>query len=70
MRARELLARAIELDPDYAAAHAWMAYWSIMAVGQGWVEDPRDVTSLAGASAERPCYWTPLTRAPSLLPDM
>jgi adenylate cyclase len=24
MRARELLARAIELDPGYAAAHAWM----------------------------------------------
>ena len=35
MRARELLARAIELDPDYAAAHAWLAYWSIMAVGLG-----------------------------------
>jgi TolB-like protein/Flp pilus assembly protein TadD len=53
VRARELLARAVDLDPDYAAAHTWMAYWSIMAVGQGWVEDPRDVTELAGASAER-----------------
>jgi TolB-like protein len=53
MRARELLARAIELDPDYAAAHGWMAYWSIIAAGQGWVENPRDVTTLAGSSAER-----------------
>lgn len=53
VRARQLLARAVDLDPDYAAAHTWMAYWSIMAVGQGWVEDPRDVTELAGASAER-----------------
>jgi TolB-like protein len=53
MQARELLARAIALDPDYSAAHAWLAYWSIMAVGQGWVEKPRDVTTLAGASAER-----------------
>ena len=53
MRARELLARAIELDPDYAAAHSWLAYWNIMAVGQGWVENPQDVTSSAGACAER-----------------
>ena len=60
MRARELLAKAIELDPDYAAAHAWMGYWSIMAVGQGWVEDPRDVTTLAGASAERAVLLDPL----------
>ena len=59
-RARELLAQAIELDPDYAAAHAWMAYWSIMAVGQGWVENPRDVTSLAGTSAERAVLLDPL----------
>jgi TolB-like protein len=60
MRARELLTQAIELDPDYAAAHAWMAYWSIMAVGQGWVDDPRDVTTLAGASAERAILLDPL----------
>jgi TolB-like protein len=60
MRARELLARAIELDPDYGAAHAWMAYWSIMAVGQGWVDDPRDVTSMAGAAAERAVQLDPL----------
>jgi tetratricopeptide (TPR) repeat protein len=53
MRARELLSRAIELDPDYGAAHGWMAYWSVMAVGLGWVENPRDVTTLAGKSAER-----------------
>ncbi len=33
MRARDHLTRAIELDPDYAAAHAWMAYWSIIAAG-------------------------------------
>jgi tetratricopeptide (TPR) repeat protein len=60
MLARELLARAIELDPDYGAAHAWLAYWSIMAVGQGWVEKPRDITTLAGASAERAVQLDPL----------
>ena len=60
MRARELLLHAIELDPEYAAAHAWMAYWSIMAVGQGWVDDARDVTTLAGVSAERAVFLDPL----------
>jgi TolB-like protein len=59
MGARELLARAIELDPDYAAAHGWMAYWSIIAAGQGWVENPRDVTTLAGTSAERAIQLDP-----------
>lgn len=53
MRARTLLERAMRLDPDYAAAHTWTAYWSIMAVGQGWVERPGEVTTLAGASADR-----------------
>jgi len=60
MRARDLLAKAIQLDPDYAAAHAWIAYWSIMAVGQGWVENPRDITALAGTSAERAVVLDPL----------
>ncbi len=60
MHARDLLLRAIELDPEYAAAHAWMAYWSIMAVGQGWVENARNVTTLAGVSAERALLLNPL----------
>jgi tetratricopeptide (TPR) repeat protein len=59
MQAREFLARAIELDPDYAAAHGWMAYWSIMAAGQGWVENPRAVTTLAGTSASRAVQLDP-----------
>ena len=60
MRSRELLATAISLDPDYAAAHTWMAYWCIMAVGQGWVDRPRDVTTLAGDSAERAVQLDPM----------
>jgi TolB-like protein/Tfp pilus assembly protein PilF len=59
MRARQHLTRAIELDPNYAAAHAWIAYWSIMAVGQGWVDDPADVTTLAGTAAERAMQLDP-----------
>ncbi|MCC6718709.1 MAG: hypothetical protein IT555_12560 [Acetobacteraceae bacterium] len=30
------LTRAVALDPGYAAAHAWLAYWHIFLVGQGW----------------------------------
>jgi TolB-like protein len=59
MPARELLAQAIELDPGYAAAHAWMAYWSIIAAGSGWVDSPRTVTTLAGTSAERAVLLDP-----------
>ena len=59
MQARDLLSRAIELDPDYAAAHGWLAYWSIIAAGQGWVKNPRDVTTLAGTSAERAVLLDP-----------
>jgi TolB-like protein len=53
-RARDALTAALALDPDYAAAHAWLAYWSLMAVGLGWSgDDPRLVITLAGHSAER-----------------
>jgi TolB-like protein/Tfp pilus assembly protein PilF len=59
MQARDLLTRAIELDPNYAAAHAWLAYWSIIAAGLGFVANPRDVTTLAGDSAERAVLLDP-----------
>ena len=36
VQAGELFARTLELDPDYAAAHAWQAYWGMICVGQGW----------------------------------
>lgn len=60
MQARTLLAQAIELDPDFAAAHAWLAYWCVMAVGQGWAQDAHAVISLAGDSAERAILLDPL----------
>ena len=58
--ARELLARAIELDPDFAAAHAWLAYWGIMAVGQGWADNSASVVEQAGQAAERAIQLDPL----------
>jgi adenylate cyclase len=60
MDARALLAKAIELDPDYAAPHGWLAYWSIIAVGHGWAENPREVIKLANISAERAVLLDPL----------
>ncbi|MDP9097016.1 MAG: hypothetical protein M3N26_10785, partial [Pseudomonadota bacterium] len=60
MRARSLLVRAIELDPDFAAAHAWLAYWGVMAVGQGWADDAHAVITLAGEAAERAIVLDPL----------
>ncbi len=52
-QAGELLGRAIALEPDYAAAHAWFAYWHVFLLGQGWSEDePGDVIE-AGRLAER-----------------
>ena len=38
---RRIPARAIELEPEYAAAHAWYAYWQMFLVGQDWADDPR-----------------------------
>lgn len=61
MKARDLLLRAIELDPDFAAAHAWLAYWGIMAVGQGWAEgSAAEIFRVSGESAERAILLDPL----------
>ncbi len=38
IQAGELLARTLELDPDYPAGHAWHAYWGMICIGQGWSE--------------------------------
>ena len=53
MKAGEYLTRAIELQPDYAAAHAWYAYWEMFLVGQDWADHPREVMISAGEHAER-----------------
>ena len=40
MQAGELLSRALEIDPDFAAAHAWRAFWMLFYIGQGWADQP------------------------------
>lgn len=53
MEAGDLLRRAVDLEPDYAAAHAWFAYWNMFLVGQGWAEAPAEAMAEAGRLAER-----------------
>jgi DNA-binding SARP family transcriptional activator/TolB-like protein len=59
MRAGMHLANAIQLEPDYAAAHAWYAYWHIFLVGQDWADDPKALMAEAGRLAERAIVLDP-----------
>ena len=51
--AGQALEKAVALDPDYAAAHAWWAYWHIFLVGQGWSAGRDMAMARAGELAER-----------------
>jgi TolB-like protein len=53
MQAGEYLSRAIELEAEYAAAHAWYAYWQMFRVGQDWADNPAAAMEEAGLHAER-----------------
>lgn len=59
MIAGEYFANAIALEPDYAGAYAWYAYWHIFQVGQDWAEDPRAMMEEAGLLAERAVVLDP-----------
>jgi len=59
MRAGDFLAKAIGLEPDYAAAYAWYAYWHVFLVGQGWTDDPPAMMEKAGELAERAIVLDP-----------
>jgi adenylate cyclase len=39
-QAESLLARAINLDPSYAQAHAYLAWWLNFRIGEGWSANP------------------------------
>jgi len=51
VKALELLDRAIALDPNYAAAHAWKACALGQAVGRGYIPDPANLVRQAEDSA-------------------
>jgi len=59
MQAGQYLAQAIALEPDYAAAYAWYAYWHIFYVGQGWADLPKAMMERAGELAERAIMLDP-----------
>ena len=59
VQAGEYLAKAIALEPDYAAGHAWYAYWHIFFVGQGWADCPKVMMERAGELAERAIVLDP-----------
>jgi DNA-binding SARP family transcriptional activator/TolB-like protein len=59
MQAGKYLADAIALEPDYAAAHAWYAYWHVFLVGQDWADLPKAMMERAGALAERAIMLDP-----------
>jgi DNA-binding SARP family transcriptional activator/TolB-like protein len=59
MEAGTHLARAIELEPEYAAAHAWYAFWHVFLVGQGWAADRPAAVVKAGELAERAIMFDP-----------
>jgi DNA-binding SARP family transcriptional activator/TolB-like protein len=59
MQAGQHLADAIELEPDYAAAYAWYAYWHMFLVGQDWADHPKAIMEKAGELAERAIVLDP-----------
>ncbi len=59
MKAGKFLSSAITLEPDYAAAYAWYAYWHVFLVGQDWAEDPKGMMVEAGRLAERAIVLDP-----------
>src|SRR5207302_5068837 len=52
-RSKQLFEAAIEREPYYAAAQAWLAYWHVMRVGQGWSPDRGVDAQQAKAWAQR-----------------
>ena len=59
LQAGEYLANAIALEPDYAAPHAWYAYWHVFLLGQDWAEQPQASMEKAGQMAERAIVLDP-----------
>lgn len=48
-----MLDEATRLEPDYAPAFAWHAYWHLFLVGQGWAQNDADVLAKSEELASR-----------------
>jgi adenylate cyclase len=53
VEARTLLRRAIQMDPNYAAAYAALAETYLIAVAMGWAESPTDFLNRAEELADK-----------------
>ncbi|WP_137128223.1 BTAD domain-containing putative transcriptional regulator [Roseomonas sp. HF4] len=51
--AGRMLDEATRLEPDYAPAFAWHAYWHLFLVGQGWAQNDGDVLAKSEELASR-----------------
>jgi DNA-binding SARP family transcriptional activator len=51
--AGSLLSEATKLEPDYAPAFAWHAYWHLFLVGQGWAPNDAEVLAKSEELATR-----------------
>ena len=60
LRAGACLRQAVACAPDYAAAHAWLAWWHALLVGQGWADDAEAAVTQAEALATRAVALDPL----------
>jgi len=60
MEAGERLRASTALEPDFAAAHAWQAYWGLLLIGQGWAEDKAAAAATAERDARRAVALDPL----------
>lgn len=50
--AKFMLDGAIAAEPHFVAPHAWLAYWYVRRVGQGWSADPKQDSASANRHAE------------------
>ena len=57
--AGDLLARALELEPDFAIAHTRRALWLILLLNQGWTDDREGACRLARLHADRAVVLDP-----------
>ena len=58
-RAGKVLALAVRRDPRLASAQAWLAYWHVLMVGQGWAPSEREALAAAGQAAEQAILLDP-----------
>lgn len=58
-RVGKILAAATRRDPRLASAHAWLAYWNVLMVGQGWAALEHEALAAAGQAAEQAVLLDP-----------